>query len=215
MLEVGVGLVGDRLEHDPARLDERADVVDVAVGVVVLDEAEPEPDDALDAELRAQLRLDLLAPSSGLRCSWNRHCSVVISVPVAVDGDRAALEDQVRGVAAVLAQQLQHARREPRVVVVRAELLAPAVEAELHAGAPALAVGQEDRAGVARPGVVERQLDDLDPFAAEPPRLRRLARVGDHQHRLERGDRVGDRGVLGLGRRASAPATSSRAPAST
>ena len=61
VLVVGIGLVGHRLEHDLAGRDEGADVVDVAVRVVVLDQAQPQPDHALGAELRAQLRLDLLA----------------------------------------------------------------------------------------------------------------------------------------------------------
>jgi hypothetical protein len=46
---VRVRLVGHGLEHDPPGLDERADVVDVAVGVVVLDKPGAQPDDALRA----------------------------------------------------------------------------------------------------------------------------------------------------------------------
>ena len=90
----------------------------MAVGVVVLDQAQPEPDDALDAELRAQLRLDLLAPELRVAVLVEQALLGRDQRALAVDGDRAALEDQVRGVAAMLAEQLEHARGELRVVVV-------------------------------------------------------------------------------------------------
>ena len=135
--------------------------------------------------------------SAGLRLGCSRHCSVVISVP----SPSTAIEPPSRirspRVDALLPQVLEHARGERRVVVVGGELLAPGVEAEVHAGARALA-GDEDRAGVARPRVVERDRDDVDVAAHRGAGLGLLRRVDGERDRLEGGDRVDDGGVLGL-----------------
>src|SRR3954451_23784265 len=114
---------------------------------------------------------------------------------LAVDGDRAALEDQVAGVDALLPQALEHPRRDLGVVGVGMELLPPGVEAEVDPGAAAHAVEHEDRARVPHPGVVDRDLGDRDPGAAGLAGLLALRRRGDHGHRLEGRDRVRDLGV--------------------
>ena len=212
VLEVRVRLVEHGLEHGPARRDEGADVVDVPVGVAVLDQPEPEPDDPLGAQLLPQLGLDLLAREPRVAVLLEQALLGRDQRPGAVDADRAALEHEVGGVAARHAELGEHARGELRVLVVGDVLLAPAVEAELDPGAAAVLVADEDRARVARPRVVERQLDDVDAGAAQPPRLRGLARVDGHQHRLEGRDRVGDRRVVGLRlREPSPPQASARA----
>ena len=65
----GVGIVGTdwRLADDAARRHEAGDVVDVAVGVVVL-QAFVDPDDLSGAESLGERRLGLSLASS--RCGW-------------------------------------------------------------------------------------------------------------------------------------------------
>ena len=117
---------------------------------------------------------------------------------LAVDGDRAALEDQVapRRCAPPPGARAR-ARRTPRRVV-GGELLAPGVEAEVHARrggrSPVTKIGPR----VARPRVVERDRDDVDVPAHRGARLGLLRRVDGERDRLEGGDRVDDRGMLGL-----------------
>ena len=178
---------------------EGGDEVDVAVGVAVLGEALPQPHHPLDAQVVAQPLLDLLA----------RQCRVAVGVqqallggqqrPLAVDGHRAALEHEGRFVAAV-AEAVDEQPADRLVGVVRRELPTPRVEAEVHAGALAVTVEDEDRSAVAQPRVVDRELDDLDVAGQRGARLAGVLGVGaDHGQRLERGDRVGGGGVVGLG----------------
>src|SRR3954447_16096607 len=119
--------------------------------------------------------------------------------PVAVDGDRSALEDEVARVDAHLPQPLEQPRRHVGVIGVGLELLAPGVEAEVDARAPPGAVEHEDRARVAHPRVVDRDLGDRHALAARLAGAPPVLRPGDHRHRLEGGDRVGDLGVNRLG----------------
>ena len=53
-------------------------------------------------------------------------------------------------------------------------------------------MGDEDRPGVAQPGVVDGHLDDLDVATKVAARDRALARPGEHEDGLEVRDRVGD-----------------------
>ena len=89
---------------------------------------------------------------------------------LAVDEERAALEDERRPVPAdaeVRGQQL----REPRVLVVRQVLLPPRVEAEVDERDLAAVVPHEDRAVVAEPRVVDRQLERFHARAAAAPNV--------------------------------------------
>src|SRR5829696_1288050 len=133
--------------------------------------------------------------------------------PLTVDGDRAALQDEVAGVDPLLPQVLEHPGAELEVGVVGRELLAPGVEPEVHAGAAGPA-HHEDGARVARPRVVERDRHDVHVAAHRGARLGLLARVDCERDGLEGGDRVHDRGVLLLGgREALAPHRLARRPA--
>src|SRR3954447_8964890 len=85
---------------------------------------------------------------------------------IAVDGDRAALEDEIARADALLPQPLQQPRRDLGVIGERLELLAPGVEAEVDARAPPGAVEDEERARVAHPRVVDRDLGDGHALAA-------------------------------------------------
>src|SRR5215210_3236154 len=119
---------------------------------------------------------------------------------LAVHGDGSALEDEVARVDALLPQVLEHPGGDLHVVRVGMELLAPGVEAEVDPGPAAGAVEHEDRAGVAHPGVVDRDVDHIHALAAGGACLLCLRRVGDHQHRLEGRHGVRDLGVVGLRR---------------
>ena len=149
---------------------EGGDEVDVAVGVAVLGEALAQPHHALDAQVVAQPLLDLLARQRRVAVGVQQALLGGQQRPLAVDGDRAALEHEGRFVAAV-AEAVDEQPADRRVGVVGRELLAPRVEAEVHAGARAVTVEDEDRSAVAQPRVVDRELDDLDVAGQRGARL--------------------------------------------
>ena len=88
---------------------------------------------------------------------------------LAVGVEGAALEHERRLVAAH-APGLGDGRRHLRVLVVGREVLAPAVEAEVHHRDLTLVVAHEDGAVVADPGVVERDGEEVD--GGSPPARR-------------------------------------------
>ena len=100
-------------------------------------------------------------------------------------------------------------RRHLRVLVVGREVLAPAVEAEVHHRDLPVVVAHEDGAVVADPGVVERDGEEVDRGRRRRPRacaaavqaeqlagLGLLRRVDDHGDRLEAGDAASHLGPL-------------------
>jgi hypothetical protein len=115
----------------------------------------------------------------------------------AVDGDRPAFEHHRHG-ADLFAVRLGVAAGDCGVGVERRELATPSVERPVE-GDAAVAVDDVDRAGIAEPRVVDRQLDDLDSPTARLLDPLAGADGGDHRHRLVAGDRGGDEGVGGLG----------------
>ena len=114
-----------------------------------------------------------------------------------VDVDPAALVDEQRADAFgpdLLGDERAVLSRELPVGPV---LVAPAVEdpgdRAQHSGSGV--VDDEGRPRIAQPELVDRHLDNLDAVCAgcsqHAPRTRDLARVNEHRHRLELGDRVG------------------------
>src|SRR6266567_2553852 len=69
----------------------------------------------------------------------------------------------------------------------------------MHHGHLASLIHDKDRPAVAQPGVVDRDLDGLDPGAAAIPHLVRLTRIAHHDHRLEPGDSPGYRRIVLFG----------------
>ncbi len=193
---VGVGLL-DALHQHVAGRGERGDQVDVAVGVAVLHETVAEPHDPLDAEVLAQRPLDLLSAHRRVAVAVEQTLLGREQRALAVGEDRAALQHEL-GLAHRVAEQLGDLRADRGVLVPRRELLAPGVEAEVDGHPRAVVADRVDRTAIAQPRVVERQLDHVDRLAARRASLGGLlAGVGDHRHRLERADRVGDRRVVG------------------
>ena len=136
----------------------------MTVGVAVLDQALPEPHDPLHPEVPPQRRLDLLAAQSdGLRFGFSRHCSVVSSVPA----PSVRIEPPSSTIGAVVAPRRRAARRSarrPRRPRSHGGNFSPhALKPKWTAMPPAVVAVDVDRAAVAQPRVVERQLDDLDP----------------------------------------------------
>jgi hypothetical protein len=194
---VRVGLL-DHLEEHLARPRERGDEVDVPVGVTVLDEALAEPDDPIDAEEVAQAGLDLVLAEVRVAVGVEQALLGGQRRPGSVDDDRPALEHHA-GVVGRDGELLAQLPRDLGVGVVGIEPLTPGVELEHARRARAVAAEQEDRAAVAQPRVVDRQLDDVDRLGERAPGLVGGTGLDDHRHRLELGDRVGRLGVVGLG----------------
>ena len=135
---------------------------------------------------------------------------------LAVDGDRAALEDQVAWRRCAPPPSARAARAATSASSSYGRNFSPqALKPKSTPARRPVAVEHEDRARVAHPRVVDRDL-------GRPRRPRRTAaraalavlRAGDHRHRLEGRDRVGDLGVVGLGVGVVLAPTSPRAPAS-
>ena len=89
---------------------------------------------------------------------------------------------------------------EPVIVGVGEEALTPGVEAEIDSSPGAVRTEDEDRPGVAQPGVVDRQLDDLHIRSAPPAGVVAQPGCGDHEHGLEARDRLSHSRVLRRGR---------------
>jgi hypothetical protein len=195
----GVGIVvpGRDRHHHRARTDELREPVDVTVGVAILDEPMREPDDRVDAEERAESLFDLLAAHRRIPVGVQETLLRGQQRSLPIHEERAAFQHE-GCLVATHAEMRREYFRHTRVVVVREELLAPGVEPELdETHVPGL-VGDEDRAVVPHPGVVDRGLQGLHTGAASPAHVRRLPGVADHRDRLEHGDRTSDAGPLVL-----------------
>ena len=129
-LEVGV-VLGDGLQQDPARGDERGDQVDVAVGVAVLDQPLPSHTIRSDPEARRSSSASICSrDSEGLRLGLQQALLGRQQRALAVGQDRAALQHQ-RRLAHLVAQPLGDQPADRGVPVPGRELLAPGVEAEV------------------------------------------------------------------------------------
>ena len=184
-----------------------AEVVDVAVGLVVV-EAVRQPDDALHRKVVAQGPLDL-------RLAQVRVAVVVEQAflggdqrAFAVDVDRAALEDEVVGAVAGAPFDLEDLACH-LVIALPGEVqaafeAAPGVEAPVDAAYIALVVDDEGRAGVADPGIVAADFHDADVAVVEAcARVLVLPGAGADGDRLEARDGLGHRGEGRLGRLAA------------
>lgn len=78
-------------------------------------------------------------------------------------------------------------------------LPAPGVEHELDAGKTVISMRQEGGAEIARPGIVQRHFDHVDPAAGRQPCFRRVGRPRRQSNRLKPRDRARDAriGLLG------------------
>ncbi len=197
---VGVPRVSRGLgQHDPGT-DAEGDVVDVAVGVVVMEQTVGEPEDPLDAQPPPELGLDAGPVEAGVPVGVEQALLRRDHRPRSVHGDGTTLQHEGEGVDAVEAQVLTHATGELGVLVIGVELLAPGVEHGVEPGPSSVPVGEDDGADVPGPRVVDGPLDHVRSGAGRR-RLVTRARVRHEQHRLERADGVDHRGVgdLGLG----------------
>ena len=137
-----------------------------------------QPHDDVDAELVDQVLLDL-APGQvrvavGVQQALRRRDERAL----AVDGDRAALEDHRDG-AHLVTGVLGPRPGEGGVALPGQVLLAPGVEDPVDGDTPRTVVRHDvDRAGVPEPGVVDVELDDLDRAAAHLGGPRRHRRTG-------------------------------------
>ena len=195
---IEVRIVGlDGLQQHAAARSERRDQVDVAAGVAVLDQALAEPHELLDAEMGPEDLLDRRPVERGIAVRVQEALLGGEQRAPAVGEDRATLEHD-RNRHQLVPELLGNQRAHRGITIPRRELPTPGVEPEVERDAPPVLTVGVDRAAVAQPRVVERQLDHLDAGCARAPRLVGLfAGIGDHRHRLEVGDRVRDRGVVG------------------
>ena len=115
----------------------------------------------------------------------------------AVGLDAAAFADQIAA-QVVDVQAVAHGLGQAGIGAV-ALLVAPAVEVEVHAGHAALTVGQEDRADVAYPDIVQRRFLEADAGRAAMV-FGQAAFFGPavHGDGLEGGDGAGDAAQRGL-----------------
>ena len=175
-----------RLGHDDARCDELRHVVDVARGRVwsrVLNQPERQPDHLVDPEPLAQQRFVVGAAQPEIAVVQQallgrEQCALAVGV------EGAALECE-RRLVETRAPRLGDATRHLGVLVVRSELLIPAVEAEPDRRDATVGIAHEDRSVVADPGVVERHDEDVEVGAEESTRLGFLRGVDDDRDRLE------------------------------
>jgi hypothetical protein len=160
-----VGAIVAPCEHHDTGAHEAGEVVDVAVRLVV-DDAAPEPDDALGAEVVAQHALDLAARKRGVAVGVEQALFCCQHSALAVDVDRAALEHD-RCAVALDAFDFEHLLRDAFVAVplcVEAILAStPRVELPIDAAHAPGRVDNERRPDVAHPRVVARQLEHPDP----------------------------------------------------
>ena len=140
--------------------------------------------------------LDLASREAGLRFWFSRHSSVAMQRALAVDVDRAALEDERRAVAVGALRSRRPWRQRGRPVpgeVQPAVEAAPGVEAPIDPAPPAPAVDDERRADVADPGVVGRHLDHRAPRSGSS--VAGVVELGGrdrHRDRLARARSPGD-----------------------
>lgn len=201
---VRVGGVRLGVDHHHAGAGEGGHDVHVAlgaVGAVVAGQAVRQPDRLGGAEVGVDLRLDLLAGPVGVAPGAQLHGVGEEHGALAVDVDRTALVDQ-RGAVRTGAGEVRDVPGDLGVVLPAGPLLgAPAVEGPVHGGQPAGLVGDEGRADVAHPGVVELPLHQL--YVVADDRAGALGVTGrdDQGHGLVRAHRAGDGapGPAGLG----------------
>ena len=197
-----VRLAGLRQHH--ARRHELRHVVHVPRGrerAGVLDQAVGQPDDLLDAEPLPEQGLVVAAAEAEVAVVQQALLGGE-QRPLAVSVEGAALEHE-RRLVPPHAPGFGDGRRHPRVLVVGREVLAPAVEAEVHQRDPSLVVAHEDRPVVADPRVVKGDGEEVDRAvrhargrsagclsvqAEQAASLGLLRRVDDHRDRLEPGD---------------------------
>ena len=178
-----------------ARTDEGADTVDVAIGERVLGETERQPDDHLDSQRLTQRVLDLLPRQAGVTVGVEETLLGRDQRALTVDRDRPAFEHHLNGVTRD-AEVGEDALGEPVIVGVGEGALTPGVEAEIDSCPGAVRTEDEDRPGVAQPGVVDRQLDDLHIRTAPPTGVVAQSGCGDHEDGLEARDRLSHSRVL-------------------
>ncbi len=104
-------LRGGGLHQHRAGSGEGGNEVDVPVGVAVLGEPEPEPHDPVDPEVLPQGRLDLLPRQRRVAVGVEEALLRGQERPLAVDGDRPALEHEWR--VAHVRRSARRARRPP------------------------------------------------------------------------------------------------------
>ena len=157
------------------------------------------------AELGAQPASISTCVIDGLRFGCIRHWVVVTSVPApstVIEPPSNTIDRPLTDGRRTLGQR----RRRRASSSYGQELVAPALNIQSMAHPRAVVVDHVDRPGVAEPRVVDRQLDDLDPGAAQLAAAPLAEpRRGDHRHRLEAGDRCGHLGVRPLARPSSSP----------
>src|SRR5207253_8094020 len=129
-----------------------------------------EPEDLADAQVRAEHALELRARDTGVPRLLAREQALLGGEEgaAAVDVDGAALEDDVAraaakrrlppGAAERAGERIARGGVPPVIAVLR-----PAVEAPVDEGDVAVVASHEERAGIARPGAVGRDANEVHP----------------------------------------------------
>ena len=175
-LAVGIVVARRRLADDAARADEARDVVDMAVGVVVL-QALVDPDDLPGAEGFAERRFGLrLGPAVAVRVEQRLPRGQHRALAVVVDG--AALQHEVEA----LDGRIGDARNvvADRRVIGQIVLAAPAVGGKAQRHVPDVRA-RKDRPRVAQPDVAVARLHEIRDAAQSRARRGFRLRAVDQQ----------------------------------
>src|SRR6185437_4827850 len=167
---------------------EAGDVVDVAVGFLV-GETGSQPDNAAHAGEQREAFLDLLARQVRIAVFveetlfGRQQCALAVHMngPAFAD-ERGVIDQRVDGGGGL--------GGEFRIVIVGVIFVAPGVELPLHGGLAAFRVAEECRADVARPGIVEHDLECFDAARTSEFRFGAILCAHRHHHGLERRDRA-------------------------
>ena len=160
-------------QTNPGRADETSDVVDVTVLRQVLDQAVRDPDHVVDAQEAAQDRLDLFPADTWIASLVDDRALDRDQRPTAVRRDRPSFQHK-RGQVAWNVEPFGEMLAECVLLIVGPLPSAPHVESEVDRGQAALGFDQQLPV-VAKPDLVERQLDDLNrglraPVSASAPK---------------------------------------------
>ena len=165
---------------------EAGQFVDVAAGLIEI-HALAQPDHPGDAEIAAQLLLDVRARELGVAVRIEQAFFGGQAGALAVHMNGAALEHE-GGPVSVRALDFQYLLRHLLVAVPgevqTAAKAAPGIEGPIHAAAPAFGIDDESRPAVAYPCIVAGDFDDAHRARQAGPRILELRGRDTHGHRL-------------------------------
>ena len=188
-----VGLVVRPREHNLARSRESAYVVNVLVGLVVVNTAR-QPDHLGNAQIIAQNLLNLSLCEIGIASRAQQAGFGDKRGALAVRVDGAALANEIAFVVYVVADQVAELARHAVVLLPRGiqavHIAAPRVETPVDAAALSPAVDNKGRANVTRPRIVSLHHDQTNAVGQLRTRVVILPFRAEHGHAFAFGNRL-------------------------